>query len=220
MEDFIQDIPFRTFAFVNALSGSGATTLALNLSDALSSRGKTLFLSLEKASSTMFYMDKKSGISLSDIFFYFSYDPKLLESKLNEWQMTGFYWFDPVEHQEDLKAIDGQLINQLMDFLKQADFSYVVLDLGNKPDCNDIFQADNDLFVMTYCHNHFYRVGSLVHEKNLCINKRRHDMYLNESYIRSAKSSFYVDLDFELEEERTWRSKAIQSAILKHLNMI
>lgn len=219
MEDFTQDLPFRTFGFINALSRAGSTTLGLNLSEALSNRGRTLFLSLEMASSTMFYMDKRSGISLSDISFYLKNDRGLLVNKLKDWTMDSFYWFDPVEHDEDLNFFNACHIKDLIGIAKDAEFSNLVIDFGNQRDWMKSKIIEEEIIVLEYSYNHFYRIGHLIHGKNICVNKKRQDIYLNESYISTAQSHFNVDFDYGLEEERQWRSKAIQSVMLKHLNM-
>lgn len=216
--------PFKLYGFVNALSTAGATTLSLNLADYLSQKGKTLWFSLESAPSTLYYMDKKSGISLSDILFYLENDWGTLEKRLKEWTLNGLYWFDQVESLEDLEQITPEQLIRLIELLEYVGFSNVVMDLGFQLKWQKHLIFHRFVLCMLYDQSHFYRWPFKHKTMNteamdLFVNRRHSYGGINESALKMMDHYYYIDEDNDL-EERQWISKTMQSMIGKHLNII
>ena len=223
-EDFIGDLPFRSFGFMNALSASGSTILSLNLAQELSSRGKTLWYSIEDTLCTMFYLDRKSGVSLSDILFYMKQDQDILKSRLLEWHLEGLYWFDQSDLLDDMHLLTIEDLKQLLILLKEVGFSNIVIDFGSNVEWFNKITIDYKSIVLLYNYNHFYRLSYKLQGLNLddytfFINKRKHDTYLNESHLRIINTYHYIEYDYDLTEDRRWQSKLIQSKLLKALKL-
>lgn len=215
--------PFRLFGLVNGISSSGVTTLSLNLADYLCGKGKTLWFSIEDSPSTMYYMNKRSGLSFSDVLFYLENDMECLKTRIESWQMEGLYWFDQVELMEDLNHTDVKLLVQLFDVLEGAGFTNVVIDLGFQIRWRELLNFNAFIIVMAQEMRDYYRFSFKFKDYDfkdsyVFINKRQVEGINNEAVLKMMNHYYYIDEDYDL-EERVWISKITQSTIAKHLNI-
>lgn len=215
--------PFRIFGLANGITSSGATTLSLNLGDYLSRKGKTIWFSLEKSPSTMYYMNSRSGISFSDVLFYLENDYESLKSRIDEWHMEGLYWFDQVELMEDLEHSNVDTIKSLLRILEETGFSNVIIDLGFQINWREMLDFNAFIICMNQDMGDYYRFAfKYKHyefkDSYVFINKRQVERINNEAILKMMNNYYYIDEDDDL-EERAWISTTMQSTIAKHLNI-
>ena len=227
-EDFSETNVFRTFGFMNAVSTAGTTTLSLNLAKALSHRGKTIWFSLEQPPSTMYYLDQKSGISMLDILFYLKQDMSILEDRILKWMtdQQHFYFIDQAEVYEELDQMDINLLNKLIDILKQSGFSSIVIDFGRMGKLFKEASLNKKVMLIKQDLNHYYRLGTVLqsYKSNetieFLINQRLTNIYLNEAYLRMIPQFSYIDMDESLNQgDRRWLSEMIQGQLMKNLKL-
>ncbi|MBI9014834.1 MAG: hypothetical protein JEZ08_21575 [Clostridiales bacterium] len=227
-EDFSDTNVFRTFGFMNAVSTAGTTTLSLNLAKALSHKGKTIWFSLEQPPSTMYYLDQKSGISMLDILFYLKQDMSILEDRILKWvtDKQHFYFFDQTEVYEELDQLDINLLNKLLDILKQSGFSSIVIDFGRMEKLFKDARLGKKVMLIKQDLNHYYRLSTVLQSYksnetiDFLINQRLTNIYLNEAYLRMISQFSYIDFDESLNQgDRKWISEMIQGQLMKHLKL-
>lgn len=218
-EDLKGASKFKTYGFCNMASRSGSTSLSLNLADQLQQKGKTFWLSLEHLPSAMFYLERKSGLSLSDVIFYMENDIKILREKLSH-DKDGFFWLDACENISDVSYINDEKLKALFEILDDLSYSNVIVDFGNNLRLMLESNTDKKIGCILYEMNHFYRLSSLNIAKDMImvINKRRENLYLNESMIKYLPNYTYIDYEHDLEGDRKWSSKNLQQKLLKALN--
>lgn len=227
-EDFSETNGFQTFGLMNAVSTAGTTTLSLNLAKALSQRGKTIWFSLEQPPSTMYYLDQKSGISMLDILFYLKQDTSILKDRISEWMLDQqhFCFIDQAEVYEELNQMDINLLNKLIDILKQSGFSNIVIDFGRMEKLFKEASLSKKVMLIKQDLNHYYRLDTVLqsYQSNetieFLINQRLTNIYLNEAYLRMISQFSYIDMDESLNQgDRRWLSEMIQGQLMKNLKL-
>ncbi len=214
-EDFKIKKGFKVISLLNAVSSAGATTLGLNLSDILSRKGKTMYLSLEKNPSLYFYLEQKINISINDFIFYMNQEPSVIEKKLLN-ITENLLIIDQSDHFEDIKDIDCTLIRKIIKIAEKTGFNYLVIDFDN---LYDLFQEikSEKYILINHSINNYSRL--YFHIKNLdtiklIINNRDRDLYINESLLRVIDKFYYIDKDYEcFKDDKKWKSKIIQTQL-------
>jgi len=215
--------PFRTYGFVNGVSCSGATVISLNLAEYLSQKGRTLWFSLEEVPSTQYYLERKSGLSMTDVLFYLIHDPEKLKSRLHEWSNDSFLFLDQVENIHDLSQMTIELLNVLMVILEDVGFSNIVIDFGNRTEWIDKIQMYKKNICLLQSLNHFYRFQFNYKHKNLdvyqvVINRACNNIKAHESVLKMVNHLNYLEEDKEITGKK-WQSKMLQHTLVKHLNL-
>lgn len=127
----------KVFGFYSPISKCGQTSLALKMGEALSEKGKTIFLSFERYSTLPKVLGLKEDGDISDLLYYAEGDSNkfclYLEKIKNE--KGSFDVISPVRTAMQLKEINSSNLKSLLDLLMtDAGYEYVILDLTDYPD--------------------------------------------------------------------------------------
>ncbi|MCH4887769.1 hypothetical protein EZV73_09300 [Acidaminobacter sp. JC074] len=215
--------PFRVYGFSNVVSSAGSTSLSLNLAEYLSQKGRTLWFSLEHAPSSQYYLEKKSGLSLTDVLFYLHNDPDKLKNRLSEFMKDSFSTLDQVETIYDLKQVSLDSLRNFIDILEQVGFSSVVIDFGYKTAWLEELKIHKKIMCILQNLNHYYRFQFYYKHKStddycVFINRASSKGTAHENILKMVNHLYYLEEDQEVMEKK-WQSKMLQHIMAKHLNL-
>ncbi len=218
--DFKNKKGFKVISLLNGVTSAGSTTIGLNLADLLSKKGRTIYLSFEKNPSLYFYLEKKINISLNDFIFYINQDRSVIENKLLNLE-SNLVVIDQSEIFDDIKNIEIDMINKILELIRHTGFNYLILDFDTLYDQFKSFEGEKYIIINHSLNNYsrlFFHKDYINNGMALIVNNRDREMYINESMLRIVDKFYYIDRDYECyKDDKKWKSTIIQTQLTEIL---
>lgn len=203
----------NVIGFAGVYGGVGTTTLSIHMASYLSKRtikeNKTILISLEEIPSGLCFLKQANTHSLSNLLFLVKNKTEKLSSKIEDICLFsdefGFYYFSDIQYLEDLMDFNINQIKELCEILTESNFTNIVFDFGTKISLLNQNILKEKFLVINQDLNQYKRLNAVCkyitkseEEIKLIINKRKHDLFINESYLRFFDTWNYVYFDFKL----------------------
>lgn len=203
------DDKVKIFGFSGVSGNVGTTVLSINAAKYLGEGGKTLLISFEKIPSGKTYLEQSQGNSLSNLLFYLKKNADDISDKIDTISKynskENFYYFSDVEYLEDILELKEDEVLRLVESLRNTKFKNVVIDFGSRIDTLCKCPVDKKLFIIEQDLKHYKQLEIISKylekyddESTLIVNKKRHDIFINESYLKFFKTWSYIPFDFKL----------------------
>ena len=214
--------------FAGVYGGVGTTTLSIHMANYLSNRArkdnKTILISLEEIPSGLCFLKQSQTHSLSNLLFLVKNKTEKLDSKIEDIclfsEEHGFYYFSDIQYLEDLMDFNINQIKELCEILAESNFTNIVFDFGTKIILLDQKILKEKFLVIKQDLNQYKRLNAVFKYINkseekikLIVNNRKHDLFINESYLRffDTWDYIYYDLKLDLSEEEIISSEIISN---------
>ncbi len=127
----------RVIGFYTPLSGSGQTSLAVQMGEQLSGEGKSILLSFESFSSLTRDFGREVTEDITDILYYAECERDKFSLYLERIRITksGLDYIAPAGTAMQIKELTGEKVKNLIDLLfSEGGYEYVILDLKDYPE--------------------------------------------------------------------------------------